>query len=71
MVGRVVIPVLMAAVCGGCVGAGLVEGSPAAVVLGVIGVVVVVVNTTSVVWAHQGLVAAAVHETLLGRRREP
>ncbi len=68
MVGRVVIPVLMAAVCGGCVGAGLVEGSPAAVVLGVIGVVV---NTTSVVWAHQGLVAAAVHETLLGRRREP
>lgn len=68
MVGRVVIPVLMAAVCGGCVGAGLVEGSPAAVVLGVIGAVV---NTTSVVWAHQGLVAAAVHETLLGRRREP
>lgn len=65
MVGRVVIPTLMAAVCGGCVGAGLVEGSPAAIVLGIIGVVV---NTTSVVWAHQGLVAAAIHETLLGRR---
>ncbi len=65
MVGRVVIPALMVAVCGGCVGAGLVEGAPAAIVLGIIGVVV---NTASVVWAHQGLVATAVHETLLGRR---